>query len=345
MKISYSEIDTFNQCRQRWHYTYRQGLQPKEQAEPLTIGSAGHAALEAFYKGQDWHKALENWKDANTVAQIESPPVLPQSEEEDEFYFESTVNDLGATVSLVEQIIERYILKWGEIDRTWEILEVEKRFEIEILPGVTLVGVWDLILRDRDGNIWIMDHKFPGSTFRDFTSLELDAQIGIYQWAAQKMGYNALGFIYNQIKAKVPQTPKILAKPRKSPFGGQISIAEIDTDWDTYSAFVVMNGEHHLLSDYEQEMVPKLNKRQFFDRSYLYRSPVEIGNFHDQMTARVSDFERGQDTIFMVPQKFNCQWCAFKGLCVETLKGQDISEMILNDFNVKERKVEEDLKK
>jgi hypothetical protein len=63
---------------------------------------------------------------------ISEPIVIPENEEEDESYFEATTFDLSSMVNKVEQIIERYILRWGEEDKTWEILEVEKRFEIPI---------------------------------------------------------------------------------------------------------------------------------------------------------------------------------------------------------------------
>jgi hypothetical protein len=63
-KISYSELQTFSNCRRQWAYQYLQGLSAKQDAEPLSIGSAGHYALEAYYKGEDWRKALTEWHDS-----------------------------------------------------------------------------------------------------------------------------------------------------------------------------------------------------------------------------------------------------------------------------------------
>lgn len=336
--ISFSELNTFSNCRKQWELQYKQGLQSKITAEPLSLGSAGHKALEAYYKGEDWRKALTDWRDTALARSISEPVTLAEDEEENDSQFEATTFDLGEMVLKVEQIMERYILKWGEEDKTWEILATEKRFEIPI-PNTEyiLVGLWDLILQDSQKRAWILDSKFPGKTFRDYESLELDAQIGIYQWAAINQGYNALGYIYNQILARLPEVPK--QNKTKNKFGGYTSVAEIMTEWETYKLAAIGNGEEHLLSKYEDEMLPKLSGKVFFDRKYLYRSEIEIENFHQDLVTRIEDLNRSKELIYRQPDKFKCGYCSVKEICKGELRGEDMSYYKEMNFNVKERKV------
>lgn len=341
--VSYSEISVFNDCRQKHKWQYEMRLQPKTEALPLTVGSAGHVALQAYYLQQDWRKALGEWQDRQTVKMIESPTIQPENESEDDFYFTSTVTDLSEVTTLVTDVMERYILEYGSSDLVWKILEVEKRFEIPISDDTLLVGVWDLILEDQSGNIWIMDHKFPERGFRDAISLQLDAQVGIYQWAALHYGYRSLGFIYNELKRTVPKIPN--ENKTKNKYGGYMSLADCNTDWQTWAATAKMRGEEHLLPEYQLEMQPKLGTKEFFRRTRIFRTETEIENFVPQVTARLNDLKSGN--VFMVPSRWGCENCDYKGLCLETLKGQDIQPIIDEDFTIRPKRdlVEEELAK
>lgn len=335
--ISYSELNTYSNCRQQWKYIYLDGLRSKIDSEPLSIGSAGHTCLEAYYKGEDWRKALYEWRDNALSRCISEPEVLPENELEDEEQFEVATFDLSEIVNRIEQIMDRYILKWGEEDKQWEIFAVEEWFEIPIPETeYILVGKWDLILKDNSDRIWLLDSKFPKKTFRDYESLELDDQVGIYQWAAIQKGYDALGFIYNQILAKLPDVPK--QNKTKNKFGGYTSIAEISTEWETYRLAVIGNGEEHLLEQYEMEMVPKLAEKVFFDRKYLYRNETEIESFSQDLLSRIRDFSSSQENIYRQPDKFKCKYCSVREVCKGDLRGDDMSGYIEMHFDKKEKK-------
>ncbi len=352
--ISFSELNTFAKCRQMWQYSYAENLKPKTTSEPLEVGDCIHKAIMVYYQAGDWKQEIRNWLDGRLAAGIENPPQPLQNEQEDDDYFDVLSIDVSEIANLAEQVVERYILRYGEEDRTWKILEVEKRFEIPI-PNTDylLVGIFDLVVEDSQGNTWLVDHKCPKNSFRDYESLELDTQIGIYQWAAQQqqLGYNALGFIYNQIKRKLPKAPAI--NKTKNKFGGKISIAEIDSDWETYEQTLVANGESYLLDEYREEMIPKLEKKVWFQRNHIYRSQTEIDNFYRQLVKRMTDFDNVRhdlflnnsegmesDLIYMNPERYTCGYCDFKGLCVESIKGQDISFMIEQDFERRKPKGE-----
>lgn len=333
--ISYSELSTFSDCRQKHFWSYRMGLSPKGLQAPLDFGSCAHKALEAYYTMEDWRKAIADWKDSKLVTYVEN--ALPQDESEDDEGFELEGVNVGSIAEQVEAVVERYILKWEQEDSHWEILEVERRFEISIPhTDYTLVGVWDLIVKDREGRIWLVDHKFPVNSFRDDEALELDAQIGIYQWAAKEQGYDTVGFIYNQTLAKLPALPSILATKNKLN-GGKIGTSEIYTDWETFSEFVTANGEDP--ATYYEGMYPKLSGKRFYDRRYVYRSPVEVENFGRQLHTRIRDMERiTPDLVYMEPSKYGCGYCPFKRLCMGFLRGEELEPLVTEGFDVREPK-------
>lgn len=329
--ISYSEMETFSSCRQKHFWSYKEGLSPKGVQAALDFGSAGHAALEAYYTQQDWRKALQTWKDAHITHFIEN--ALPQSEEDDEGVELEGVS-VESIVAIAEQVVDRYILKYGAEDKYWTVLEVEKKFHIPI-PNTDyiLTGVWDLLIQDAEGRTWLVDHKFPVSAFRDDQALELDAQIGIYQWAAREYGHDTIGFIYNQILAKLPALPKVLATKNKLN-GGKISTSELYTDWETFAQFVTDNGEKP--EDYWSGMYPKLSGKRFYDRRYVYRHQTEIENFGKQLQTRIRDMERiTPDLVYMEPSKYGCNYCPFKGLCLATLRGEPLAPLVEEGFNQK----------
>jgi hypothetical protein len=167
-----------------------------------------------------------------------------------------------------------------------------------------------MILKDSQKRTWIMDSKFIGKTFRDYESLELDAQIGTYQWAAIQEGYNALGFLFNQILTRIPEPPK--QNKTKNKFGGYTSVADIVSDWETYRLAAIGNGEEHLLEKYYEEMTPKLETKTFFDRKQIYRSDVEIENFYQDLKLRIEDLDRAKELIYRQPDKFKCMFCDFR---------------------------------
>jgi hypothetical protein len=333
--ISYSALDTFSKCKKMFEFGYTRGLRTKSLNEALSFGSAGHACLEAYYLEQDWNAALDAWRDKAINLTITNP-VLPIEDESDEEYLVFTQIDLSEITERVREVFTRYMFKWKDVDRTWTVLEVEKRFEIPV-PNTdyVLVGVWDLIVKDSLGRLWLVDHKFPGKTFRDYEGLELDAQIGIYQWAAREYGYDTLGFIYNQILAKLPAIPSM--NKTKNRVGGYVSVAECFTEWETYRMQVIAAGEEHLLKAYEEEMYPKLSQKAFFDRKEVYRSEKEIDNFYIDLQNRLESMEKIADLSYREPDKFKCAYCSFKEVCVGELRGEDMSEYIELNFERREK--------
>ena len=310
-----------------WQYQYehpranngRLGIEKRKGDRAPSVGSCGHEAVSAFIKEEDWEKAVDNWFEREIA-------LRPLFDEEIEEYREVT--------RLVKNIIPRYLDKYK--DEKFKPVAVEQELMLP-LPGAsnTYLRVYiDAIMEDNTGHLWLWEHKFPQKVFRDEDSVELDGQIGTYQYAAHKNGYNVIGTVYNQLLARLPSIPKTNKD-------GSLSRAKIYTDWDTYSKAVLDEGKDP--ADY-LEMQEKLQDFEFFKRYYIYRSLKEVKLFARDMQRRIWDLKKKKNHIYMSESAINCRGCSFKELCLERVQGGDVEYLVTLDYIPKlsrEEKAEE----
>ena len=161
LKVSYSELTEFAQCRRRWELRYREGWLPPEDPEPLVLGRAVHAGLAAKAKGEDPEIAAveaitdavisperRRWIAAKALPLIEATPI-PEGE--------------------ILGVERRFSLRW-DIEGVW----------------MNFVGVFDLVLK-RDDHILILDWKTVSRVPNCDRMRELDDQLAVYQAAAMDL--------------------------------------------------------------------------------------------------------------------------------------------------------------
>lgn len=311
--VSYSEMRTFTDCRAKWHYTYQRQIERDATPDYApTFGKCGHAAVMAYYRGQDVRETCQRW----LLNEVEKGRMSEENEA-----------DYDHIVATVPEIIRRYHDRYARDG--WKVLAIEQEFEIALPGKLRFIGIWDLIVMDQNGHIWIVDHKFPQRGFRKDYELELDLQIGSYEWAAQKLGWPVSGTIYNQFIPKLPKVPEM----NKSKPG--LSKARITTDYETYHAAILQNGLNP--SDYAEQLAYYSDK-QFFYRNYVVRSPEEVQNFAAEMMVRAKEMKRKNLPIFKSPSVINCSKCPFKDLCCETSRSRDPEQMIEAMYRPRSRK-------
>jgi len=305
--VSWSEISTWCECRQKWYWTYEVGIVPKRVERAPSIGSCGHVAIAAILRGEDWKQAIDKWR----KEEINKRPM-----------FDEEIEEYDEIVKLVKGIIPRYLEHYQD---TWEPVLVEHRFEIPV-PGTSLklIGYWDAIVKSDDGHLWLLEHKFP-QQFRTEEQVELDGQIGVYQHAAHRLGYPVIGTVYNQLLARLPAIPNINKD-------GSVSKARIYTDWKTYKSIVEAQGLNP--ADYE-DMKEKLQSFEFFKRFYIYRSKTEIKLFAEDVQRRIWDMRKVKKHIYRSESHITCGRCPYRELCLEQLKGGDVEHIIEMNFEPK----------
>ena len=314
---SWSEIQVWCACRMKWHWLYEVGIVPKRIERAPSVGSCGHAAIAAVLRGQSWMRAVNNWLNQELGRRQ---------------FFEEEVVEIQAVVDLIRGIMPRYLDNYKD---EFESVLVEQKFEIPI-RGIKnrLIGYWDAIVRGKDGHLWLLEHKFPQQRFRNDENLELDGQIGTYQYAARRLGYPIVGTIFNQILGRLPAIPKTNKD-------GSVSKAAVYTDWQTYRNFIV---EKKLDPNDYQEMEGKLVDFKFFQRNYIYRPLIETRLFARDMERRIWDMQKSRKHIYRSESFITCGMCPYRELCLESLKGGDIEYIIENQFEPKISRKEEDLK-
>lgn len=312
--VSWSEIQKWCTCRQKWYWNYFIGVVPKRVERAPSVGSCGHAAEAAILRGEDWNQAVDEWREKELGKRD---------------MFDEEIEEYDQIVELVKGIIPRYLERYQD---NWEPVLVEKKFDIGI-SGVKLrlIGYWDAIVRSEDGYLWLLEHKFP-KQFRTEDQLLLDGQIGTYQYAAHRCGYPVIGTVYNQLLARLPAVPNINKD-------GSVSRAKVYTDWETYKRTVEQQGLNP--ADYA-EMQDKLADFEFFKRFYIYRSETEIKKFARDMERRIWDMRKTKKHIYKSESHITCNSCSYKELCLEQLKGGDVDYLIEMNFEPKQQREEEE---
>lgn len=174
--ISYSELEDFRQCPHKHMLRYKEGWQKEE-----TTG--------ALYKGTAWHKVMEIHYTEIKENQITTDKIKA---------YLSTLDSELAT--LLWWMYQGHLEKYS-YDNDWEILSVEHRSVVVLIPGKLQLGFTaDLIIRWK-GRIWIVDHK-SCSQLPTTKDLDFHEQFTFYTWALRMLGIDVVGSIYSAARTK-----------------------------------------------------------------------------------------------------------------------------------------------
>jgi len=171
-KPSHSRLSTLFTCERKYYYGYELGISPKDKEfAPMHAGKAGHAALDAHFKDEDWRDAIHDaWGDIS---------------------FRGDYSWLS--VDFLEGVVEQYIearQPLGLSDASGgSVIESELEGLIEIASGVEIVVKIDLVVEYPNGNLGIVDHKFTTGYLgvAHYADLAYGYQLCMYAMAAEKM--------------------------------------------------------------------------------------------------------------------------------------------------------------
>jgi PD-(D/E)XK nuclease superfamily protein len=180
--ISHSSLSMLTACERQWAFKYRDKLE----APPTS----------AMRKGSIFHRLWGAYWGA-------APQINPEwawQEETREIGAEWLAEHPDATgwpTELDDMIwlFSRYVEHYGGTAEGWAVEGIEVPFRVK-LPGKYgwLVGYYDMLLRDPEGRLWIVELKTMG----DFERLESycwDPQLSIYYWVAREQGLNPWGLL------------------------------------------------------------------------------------------------------------------------------------------------------
>lgn len=203
--VSYSELDTFRQCPFKHDLAYNQRwTKTQEQDSALNKGKLWHLVLEAHYQviqaaqhvlGRRIHKAEEAdvledcWR--AVVPLIANPDTGEQTEVQ----------------GLIEWMYRGHVAKYGA-DLDWLIVGVEHSAEVP-LPAVTgrksnryyLKIKIDLVVRDREGRLLVIDHKSCANLPND-KQLDIDDQFGLYTAGMRALGHPIFSAVHSAARTQ-----------------------------------------------------------------------------------------------------------------------------------------------
>lgn len=194
-RLSYSQIDTFHQCPRKWTYRYIDDLRFDEQNIHLDYGSAVHKGLENALLDLKVNHKIDAEDFLQTVKQLQYDYAYGDPEKELYWY---AIKDM-----------ERLIHYQGfyEKIKNKEIVGVEDEFDLKIPTmfcgeevEINIKGYIDLIYRDSDNKLVVVDHKTSKKKF-DKNKRRNNLQIPIYFMAIKdKYGEYPKSGIYNFTK-------------------------------------------------------------------------------------------------------------------------------------------------
>lgn len=198
-----SEILTYEDCPRKYFFQYVKGIRTQVTSANLVYGTAFHAAVEAYIKDGN--------KDSEAVYQS----VWDKQVSEFEVEFSSTWEPEEMLASGL-MLARRFGEFWEESGlmalRDIHGPIVERRFQAEIAPGISLSTRLDLVAITPQADIIILDWKTP-STVTDSSewySDQLTCQQVVFEANAERVGVDQVdGLAFgNAVKRKVPKTGK-----------------------------------------------------------------------------------------------------------------------------------------
>lgn len=338
VRISYSAVNDWRACPQRYHYRYVDGLRPKVEDSAPTLGRILHHYMAEFYTcqqektgAQQAHIAALEAVDDKFEDELEGLAFAAQAAEQPELA--QTFVDMPGKA---KRIAQRYLVTRGLYDyQSQTILHVEVRIEYPLDEnGLTTACVIDLITEDDTGT-WLWEHKTTGNVPEPRIRLK-DLQTTLYVAIAEEaLGVKIDGIRWNYLRTKEPTTPDLLRN------GTLTRRSNLDSDWPTYLEAVKENGLEP--DEYEEVRLRLLDKEEsvFFPRYEVPLVQNEGLLLRDFIiTARQIDTVYGSGGMFTPVRNvgFNCNFCPFEKLCRAKIMGGDEDELIKRHFKRKEAK-------
>ncbi len=207
-EVSFSEIDTYRQCRLKWQLSYLEKWQTDETSPALSRGTLFHSVMEDHY-GRI--KDAYDKHGEHLYRRVETDPSLVEAlkrQVKRTWLFDPDTGAQSEQQELVEWMYDGYVAHYG-IDPEWRIQGVESRFSVWLptengtRSSFRLAGTVDLLVRDLSagGGLWIVDHKTCRNLPRDI-EVDLDDQAAIYTYLRRREGLNIRGQIRNAVRTE-----------------------------------------------------------------------------------------------------------------------------------------------
>lgn len=305
-KISHSKAKVGRKCQMAYYYKYIRKLRAKSKSRPLMIGSLVHESIESYIKNGTYLSVFKEFRE-NTFVKLNVE--------------ERALN--ADIIDLCKVLVRGWVNRWNR--GPYEMIWVEKEFEVEISPGVVLVGKIDGRCRDKEtGREWLIEHKtckrMPDESVRMY-----DTQTPTYTSVLPEIGEGPVtGVIWDYVRTKMPAIPELLKS-------GTLSTRKnIDTIPEVFLREV---NRHGLNPDGYKDIISGLSDESFYRRIPYQVSKSQTLRLREEMIITadyLQELECKEDYFRNLTR--DCSWCDYKDLCYAELRGDDTSYLIKHNF-------------
>lgn len=319
IRLSNSKSNTYRRCPKQFDYKYVRKLSKKTTGLPLKRGDWLHQLLMVHYDGYDWHE-----RQAELTAEFNK-------------LFDEEKEEYGDLPSETKRIMRTYLKHYEEEDKYYRVVDSELDELIDLPNGDTFNFIIDLVIEERDGGLWLWDHKtVKGFMPEDF--MLIDSQLARYFWSAEKLGYKPLrGVMFNEIITKPPTLPKLTAKT------GQLERRK--NIWcDAYSYMAEIKRQGLDPKDYRDFlMYLKAKHDKWFKRTRLPRDKAMTKQLMKELMWTGDEMRTAMElNRFPRTARKECRFdCDFLDACQIELQGGDIDDLVKDRYEIKKRDAEE----
>ena len=193
-----SERGSFKKCPRQWHWSYVTQIVPVSvELGARDFGTGWHLAMAEYYvpgkkRGRPLQDTWEEWCEETRRSQTLTEKSRKKWESGGKEAFEEMA-EMGRFM------LSEYMREYGKLivdesqagdggdfvpaevvcDPEWEVICREETFAANIANKAINVGTIDLVIRNSEGEVWVVDHK-TGKGFPSDDSYNLDDQGGSY---------------------------------------------------------------------------------------------------------------------------------------------------------------------
>ena len=323
---SYSDINTYQRCPKQYEYRVVRNLERKQTPLALYNGINAHELLKHFFLAlQRGATVAEAWD----VVRSEANDLYEAAKR---VTFEDELISAKHEIDMIVEVLERYI---SEYVHDWEILHVEETFIMMLENGEVVSFTPDLVIRDRNGAVWIVDHKTTSGTVEHGIPFG-DMQALLYYAGVKALYPELAGFFFNRLRKKMPTMPR-LTKTGKTRVA---DLARIDTTYEILRDFLTEVAPGLLSEETHQRRLAQLRDtgNRFFWTEQIYVNDATVDSVLEDVEWVIEQIKLSE-SAGRFPRHLlesrgykDCRKCSWQPLCQAELVGWETDQLIELEF-------------
>jgi RecB family exonuclease len=332
-QYSYSDLNSYLRCPRQYWYRAIQKIQRVRKDATLRQGSAIHHLLMggflAMQRGDDVLQGVG--EHANALF----------AEADERAAFEEEAREVEAMIEESRQIVVRYF-EQADWDG-WKVLHVEEEFTVTV-DGRIITFTPDLVMEDPHGKVWVVDHK---STTSIPEELPFANQQSLLYFAGVQAHYpNAVGFLFNYLRKKLPTEPRLnKTKDRDTGMYFVNDLNRIDTEFDMLFRFITDEAPELFSDERHKRRLAELrdNPNRFFKTKRVLANEAALNQIVDEAVMVIDKIET--DEVYNTWVRvllddggyMSCGKCEFNSICAAELLDFNV-EVVLREYEPRDPK-------